>query len=234
MNYKDIRNELRKLADPDVAKKSQHFFKTGKGDYGEGDEFLGIRVPELRKHVKQCTVITVGDISRLLKSKYHEERLFALLLFVQKFSKGTPREKTTIYKAYFRNMAYVNNWDLVDSSAFQIAGAYLENKDRGPLYDLAKSGILWERRIAIMSTFHFIRKHDYDDTLKISEILLDDKEDLIHKAVGWMLREVGNRDQAVEEEFLKKHYRKMPRTMLRYAIEKFQVKRRQQYLNNLI
>jgi 3-methyladenine DNA glycosylase AlkD len=234
MNYKDIRNELRNLADPDTARQSRHFFKTGKGDYGEGDKFLGIRVPELRKRVKQCTEITVGDVSRLLKSKYHEERLFALLLFVHKFSKGTSKEKTTIYKAYFRNMAYVNNWDLVDSSAFQIVGAYLENKDRQPIYTLAKSNILWERRIAIMSTFHFIRKHDYDDTINISEMLIDDKDDLIHKAVGWMLREVGNRDQVIEEEFLKKHYKNMPRTMLRYAIEKFQEKRRKQYLNNLI
>ncbi len=234
MKADEIQEILRDLADPDIAQHSQHFFKTEKGDYGEGDQFLGIRVPVLRGYVKKYIDISLKEISRLLKSPYHEERFLALQLLVQKFTKGNVNEKAAIYELYLKHTAYINNWDLVDSSAHYIVGVYLEDKDKQPLYELAESSSLWERRIAIMSTFHLIRKHDFYDALEISKILKDDKEDLIHKAVGWMLREIGKRDREVEEVFLKKFYKKMPRTMLRYAIEKFSEKERQRYLKGLI
>ena len=234
MKSKELQDILRSLADPAIAEHSQRFFKTGKGDYGEGDQFLGIRVPVLRKQVKHYKDITLKEISRLLKSPYHEERLFALLLLVNKFAKGNKQERGSVYELYLKQRKQINNWDLVDSSACYIVGAYLEDKDRQPLYELLKSNSLWERRIAIMSTFHFIRKNDFEDTLKISRALLNDKEDLIHKAVGWMLREIGKRDRSIEDLFLQKHYKEMPRTMLRYAIEKHPEKERQRYLKGLI
>lgn len=233
MKSKELQDILRSLADPAIAEHSQRFFKTGKGDYGEGDLFLGIRVPVLRKQVKFYKELTLTEISRLLKSPYHEERLLALFLLVQKFTQGNEQEKASVYELYLKQIKQINNWDLVDSSAYHIVGAYLEDKDRQPLYELLKSNSLWERRIAIMSTFHFIRNNDFDDALKISRALLIDKQDLIHKAVGWMLREIGKRERNIEDLFLQKHYREMPRTMLRYALEKYPEMERQRYLKGL-
>lgn len=225
-----IRKELRRLADKEVAEHSQRFFKTGKGQYGEGDRFLGIRVPALRKIARQYRGVSIEEACRLLNSQFHEERLLALFLLVDIFNKADDEDKRAIYGLYLANTRFINNWDLVDCSAEHIVGAYLRGADKQPLYALAVSKSLWERRISIMSTFHFIKRNEFADTLRIAGILLADKEDLIHKAVGWMLREVGKRDAEAEEGFLKKHCRQMPRTMLRYAIEKFPAPKRQKYL----
>lgn len=226
----NIRKELRRLADKQIAEHSQRFFKTAKGQYGYGDRFLGIRVPVLRKLARQYRGVSIEEASRLLKSEFHEERLLALLLLVDMFKKANNKGKQAIYTLYLENTRFINNWDLVDSSAEHIVGAYLRGGDKRPIYELAVSDMLWERRISIMSTFHFIKHNEFADTLKIAEILLLDKEDLIHKAVGWMLREIGKRNIETEEKFLKKHCRKMPRTMLRYAIEKFPEPKRRKYL----
>jgi 3-methyladenine DNA glycosylase AlkD len=234
MTLAELRQELETLADPEIARHSQRFFKSGPGEYGEGDRFRGIRVPVLRKLARRYREISLGEIESLLHSPYHEDRLAALLLLVQAFNRGDEPTRQRIYEMYLQNTAYVNNWDLVDSSAEHIVGAYLRDRDREPLYHLSRSGSLWERRIAILATFHFIRRGDFEDTLRLAQLLLTDPEDLIHKAVGWMLREVGNRDMAVEESFLLKHYRNMPRTMLRYAIEKFPEPKRQAYLKGTI
>ena len=230
MKTQAISQTLKELANPAIAEHSQRFFKTGKGEYGEGDRFLGIRVPILREQAKKYQEIALTEIQLLLKSSFHEERLCALLLLVRKFAKGNEAEKATIYNLYLNNTKYINNWDLVDSSAHQIAGAYLESKDKQTLHELAQSDSLWERRIAIMSTFHFIKKNQFEDALAISQKLLKDQEDLIHKAVGWMLREIGKRDLEIEKAFLRAHYKQMPRTMLRYAIEKFPAPERKKYL----
>ncbi|MGB5966126.1 MAG: DNA alkylation repair protein [Sulfurimonadaceae bacterium] len=234
MGYQEIIDHLHCLADPETAEHSQRFFKTAEGEYGFGDKFLGIRVPVIRQAVKRYKTTPLSVVEKLLKSEYHEVRLFALLLLVFRFSKSSADEQEVIYNLYLCNTRYVNNWDLVDSSAHYIVGAYLENRDVSVLYDLSKSDLLWERRIAVMSTFHFIKKNQFSDTLRIAEQLLSDKEELIHKAVGWMLREVGKRDLAIEVAFLKDHYQKMPRTMLRYAIEKFSDSERQEYLNGKV
>ena len=234
MLLNSLQKNLRELANPELASHSQRFFKTGKGGYGEGDLFLGIRVPALRQHAKKHIHYTLSDIKEVLKSKYHEERLCALMILVLKFSKGTEEEKSEIYNFYIGNAEYINNWDLVDSSAQYIVGAYLESREKQIIYDMARSQNLWERRIAIISTFHMIRKNSFTDALNISEILVSDKEDLIHKAVGWMLREIGKRDIKEEKIFLDKYYRNMPRTMLRYAIERFPEMERKNYLKGLI
>jgi 3-methyladenine DNA glycosylase AlkD len=227
-----IIKRLRELGDRDIAAHSQRFFKTGKGEYGEGDRFLGIRVPVIRKCVKEYREISLEDTIEILKSPYHEARLFALLMLVTKYAPAkTNSEKETIYRAYLANTEFINNWDLVDCSAEHIVGAHLFLKNRKPIYRLARSKSLWERRIGIISTSHFIKKKDFSDTLECARLLLNDKEDLIHKAAGWMLREVGKRDRNAEEIFLTKHYRRMPRTMLRYAIEKFPEKERLAYLH---
>lgn len=231
---KEVRKILRNLANPEIAEHSQRFFKTGAGEYGEGDQFLGIRVPVLRQQVKTFQEVTLENIQQLLVSSFHEERLFALLLLVYKFAKGNEEEKSAIYHMYLNNTQYINNWDLVDSSAYQIVGVFLEDKDRQVLYQLVQSDSLWERRIAIMATLHFIRSLQFDDTLNLSKQLINDQEDLIHKAVGWMLREIGKRDITVERAFLQSYYKKMPRTMLRYAIEKFPEQERQQYLQGTV
>jgi len=233
MKAKEIQAVLRSLANPVDAEKVLYYFKTSKGEYAEGDRFLGIRMPVLREQVKKYKSTPLTEITRLLKSGYHEERMFALLLLVQVFTSGDEKTKSSVYQEYLKHTQYINNWDLVDCSAHLIVGAFLEDKDRTPLYKLAKSKSLWERRIAIIATLYFIRNNDFDDTLKVSERLLGDKEDLIHKATGWMLREVGNRDKASEVTFLKKHYKNMPRTTLRYAIEKFTKDERQGYLKGL-
>ena len=221
---------LKKSADSNIAAHSQRFFKTGKGEYGEGDIFLGIRVPVLRKMAKQYKELSVDQILEVLTSKYHEERLLALLMLVNSYEKADLNNQKIIYTHYLNNTRFINNWDLVDSSAHKIVGAYLYTKNRKPLYTLARSKDLWERRIAIISTYYFIKKRDFEDTLKICELLIDNKEDLIHKAVGWMLREIGNQDMSTERAFLDKYYKTMPRTMLRYAIEKFPEQLRQDYL----
>jgi len=228
--YKKIIKDLNNLADTNVAEKAQRFFKTGIGEYGYGDKFLGIRVPVLRKTVKLFQDTAIGEIVKLLKSEYHEVRLFALFLLIHQFQKASEAEQDNIFHLYLSHTKYINNWDLVDSSAHHIVGAYLFDKSRAILYELAKSTQLWERRIAIMSTFYFIKNEQFHDTLKLAKILINDPEDLIHKAVGWMLREVGNRDIIVEEKYLRQHYQAMPRTMLRYSIEKFSKNRRQMYL----
>jgi len=206
MNARSVNRVLRELGDADIAQHSQRFFKTGKGEYGEGDRFLGIRIPVLRQHVRQYRDVEPGEVLKLLASKFHEERLFALLLLVDKFQRGTDTERSWIYKQYLDNTQYINNWDLVDSSAEKIVGAWLQQRSRKPMYKLAKSNSLWERRIAIIATFNFIRQDDFKDTLAICELLLDDDQDLIHKAAGWMLRETGKRNIAAEKDFLDRYY----------------------------
>ena len=230
MNQKIIHNDLLQLANEQIAEHSQRFFKTGKGEYGEGDIFLGIRVPLLRKLVKKYRGISITEVRKLLHSKFHEERLLAVLMLVQLFKSADESVQKQVYDLYLENTEFINNWDIVDISASNIVGAHLYEKDKAPLYDLVQSKNLWERRISIISTFYFIRQNEFDDTLKIAKILLNDKEDLIHKAVGWMLREVGKREIEFEEEFLQEHYKIMPRTMLRYAIEKFPETSRKMYL----
>jgi 3-methyladenine DNA glycosylase AlkD len=234
MDALDIQRRLQKIGNKKHAAVSQRFFKTGSGEYGEGDIFIGIRVPVLRKLVKEYKDLPVSEIKILLRSPIHEERLLAILLFVRKFEKGDGDIKKDIYDLYLKSTAFINNWDLVDTSAEHIVGAYLTDKSKRPLYRLTKSKNLWERRIAIMATFHFVKRHEFSETLKISSMLLADRHDLIHKASGWMLREIGKRDLETEETFLKEHYKKMPRTMLRYAIEKFPEKKRQRYLKGTI
>ena len=227
---KNIIIDLQNLNDPVKAEILSKFFKTGKGQYGEGDIFLGIKVPEQRKVAKKYTGLTLDDISHLLKSEIHEFRLTALFILVLKYKKEDTHGKQEIVDFYLRNTENINNWDLVDSSAHYILGDFLLDKDRSILYELARSENLWERRIAMLSTFAFIKNEQFEDALNISEILLFDKHDLIHKAVGWMLREIGKSDLKTEDEFLQKHYNEMPRTMLRYAIEKFDEEKRNFYL----
>ncbi len=234
MSVQNIQRKLQELGSREKAKVLQRFFKTGPGEYGEGDVFVGVKVPELRKLAKEYQKITVKEVKQLLKSAIHEERLLALFILVRKYSKGNEAEKKRIYELYLKNTQFINSWDLVDSSAHHIIGAFLVDKSMEPLYSLAKSMNLWERRISIISTFYFIKHNKYAETLKISEILLTDEQDLIHKAVGWMLREVGKRHMPTEEKFLRKHYKRMPRTMLRYAIEKFPEDKRQRYLKGKI
>jgi 3-methyladenine DNA glycosylase AlkD len=234
MTAPEIHKHLQKLANPDKAKILQGFFKTGPGEYGEGDRFLGLVVPVIRKLAKQYQDTPIGEVKKLLMSAIHEERLLALLMLVQRYQKGDDGLKKIVYGLYLESTGYINNWDLVDLSAEKIVGPYLRDRARRPLYRLAKSKSLWERRIAIISTFHYIKNHDYRDTLAVAELLLEDAEDLIHKAVGWMLREVGKRDMGAEEGFLRAHYRSMPRTMLRYAIERFPESKRKKYLNGKI
>jgi len=234
MIVQNIQRKLQELGSREKAEVLQRFFKTGPGEYGEGDVFVGVKVPELRKLAKEYQEITVKEVKQLLRSAIHEERLLALFMLVRKYSKGNETEKKRIYELYLKNTQFINNWDLVDGSAHHIIGAFLADKSKEPLYRLAKSKNLWERRISIISTFYFIKHDKYAETLKISEILLTDKQDLIHKAVGWMLREIGKRHIPTEENFLRKHYKRMPRTMLRYAIEKFPEDMRQGYLKGKI
>ncbi len=221
MRAEDIRKALLLLEDRDKAGILQRFFKTGPGQYGEGDFFLGVSVPQLRKLSKECGEIDLSELRALLWSSVHEERFLALLILIRDYEEADHAGKRRIYGLYLQNTRWINNWDLVDLSAPKIVGDFLMKMDRKPIYRLARSADLWERRIAILATFRFIKERQFDDTLNISEILLRDKEDLIHKAVGWMLREVGKRNLSAEEAFLKQHYRQMPRTMLRYAIERF-------------
>ncbi len=234
MKVQTIKKSLKQLANRETAEVFQRFFKTGPGEYGEGDVFIGVRVPDLRKLAKEFQDTAFEDVKSLLGSEIHEERLLALLILVRKYLKGNETKKERIYRLYLENTKFINSWDLVDVTAHHIVGDYLMDKNKDPLFRLAKSKDLWERRIAMLSTFHFIKNGRYEETLQIAKILLNDEEDLIHKAVGWMLREVGKRDMNIEEIFLKKHYKKMPRTMLRYAIEKFPEPKRQNYLKGRI
>ncbi len=231
---KDIRKQLKTLDNPQKAGELKRFFKTGPGEYGEGDVFRGITVPQLRKVAKQYKDMEIDQTLELLHSKYHEDRLLALMIWVIKFPKCSAADQKKLFKLYISSSDYVNNWDLVDLACPNIVGAYLLDKDRKPLYKLARSKNLWENRMAVLATFTFIRQGDYTDNLAIADILLNHEHDLIHKAVGWMLREIGKQDMAVEEEFLKPRYNNMPRTMLRYAIEKFEETKRQKYLKGKI
>ena len=206
------------------------YFKAGTGEYGEGDKFLGLRVPDVRLAVRLYKAATLATAAKLLKSEYHEIRLFALLLLVSRFTRGGDTERNKIFQLYLSNTRRINNWDLVDSSAPYIVGGYLSDKDKSLLYRLAASNSLWERRIAVLATFWFIRDKQFDDALHIAKLMLNDPEDLIHKATGWMLREIGKRDPATEIAFLDDHCDQMPRTMLRYAIEKFSAAKRKKYL----
>lgn len=229
-----ISARLEVLGNPEAARFALRFFRTGPGEYGEGDLFRGIRVPVLRKLVPGLDDLPPEEVIRLLHSAFHEDRLLALLLLIRRFRRADGVEQERIYNSYLANTRRINNWDLVDISAEHIVGSFLRNRDRAPLYRLAVSESLWERRIAIVSTFHFIRRNEFHDTLAIAGMLLNDREELIHKAAGWMLREVGKRDQPAEEAFLQVHYSRMPRVMLRYAIERFEEGKRQRWLKGLV
>ena len=229
------REEIRALANKEIAQHSLRFFKTDKGEYGHGDLFLGVRAPKIRLIAKKHIDISITDMKTLICSKYHEERFLGLIILVNKYAKTKDKKnRNQLYKIYVSSFKYINNWNLVDVTCPHVTGKHLIDKDRTILYKWAKSEDLWTKRIAMVSTFTFIRKNDLEDTFKIAEILLQDKHDLIHKAVGWMLREAGKRDIKKEEAFLKKHYKTMPRTMLRYAIEKFPETKRQKYLKGTI
>jgi 3-methyladenine DNA glycosylase AlkD len=229
-DLESAKRELWRFSSPEKAKLLSRFFKTGKGEYGEGDIFLGVMVPEQRKVAKRYSDLSLDDVKELLSSKIHEHRLVALIILVSKYRKADERGKKEIFDLYLKNTKSINNWDLVDLSANHIVGNYLLERKKTVLYKLAKSKNLWKRRIAVLSTFEFISNNRFEDSLKIAKILLKDEHDLIHKAVGWMLREIGKRDQKTEEGFLKKYYKQMPRTMLRYAIERFDEKKRKRYM----
>lgn len=226
----DVRAELSALGDAPVAAFLQGFFKTGAGGYGEGDLFRGVRVPIPRKLSVKYQDISFDENEILLRSPHHEDRMLALFILTRRFNKGDAATKKRIYQLYLRRTRFINNWDLVDVSAKEIVGAHLKGESRAPLRRLARSKNLWERRVAIMATFAFIKEGDFADTLEIARTLIDDPHDLIHKAVGWMLREIGRRDRKIEEAFLAAHCRRMPRVMLRYAIEKFSPRERARYL----
>ena len=231
---KDIRDRLEAVADKNDALQLQRYFKTGPGEYGEGDRFIGVRVGPLRKLAHEFRSLSLTDIATLLKSPFHEERMLALLVLIDQFARGSASEQKAIYDLYLDSLEVINNWDLVDVSAPRIVGAWLEHRSRNTLYRLARSPHLWSRRVAMMATLYFIKDGDFDDALAIADLLKNDEHDLVHKAVGWMLREVGNRDRQVEEGFLAPRYKTMPRTMLRYAIEKFPQNRRKRYLEGKI
>jgi len=243
MDSKSVQKELHKKSNKEKAKILQGFFKTKKGEYGEGDIFLGVVVPEQREIAKKYQELNLIEIQELLKSKYHEERLTALIVLTYKYEKTKKEtEKKEIYEFYLSNTKYINNWDLVDLSAPKIVGNYLLNhkNEKNILYKLAKGyqrcpkrqpiSRLWEKRISILATFPFIKANNYEDSIKLSEMFLYEEHDLMHKAVGWMLREVGKKDEQVLINFLDKHYKEMPRTMLRYSIEKFDEEKRNYYL----
>ena len=230
----EIAARLRQRADSSRIAGLQRFFKTGPGDYAEGDVFIGVTVPRLRQVCRECRDTAIPDLVPLLGSAVHEERLLALLLLVEAFKRGTQEKKREIYRLYLGNTKFINNWDLVDSSAPHIVGGWLFTRSRSPLRRLARSSSLWERRIGIIATQFFIRRGDFEETFRIADLLLADRHDLIHKAVGWMLREVGNRSPNAERAWLETRYPRMPRTMLRYAIEKFPEAERRQYLAGTI
>ena len=232
MTATDLQARLRSLGNQQDAAFLSGFFKTGPGQYGEGDVFIGVRVPVIRKVAKDFRGLPLAGVECLLHSPFYEERLAALVILVMQVAKADAKAGKQIYDLYLANTRFINNWDLVDLSAPWIVGAHLADRSRRPLYQLAKSSWLWNRRISMLATFHFIRLGEFNDTLGIAAMLLGDREDLMHKAVGWMLREVGKRDVAVLENFLDWHCQEMPRTMLRYAIERFPEKQRQKYITN--
>jgi len=226
----ELRASLRQAASVSDAQFLQRFFKTGPDEYAAGDRFIGVRVPALRKLAKKFRGLPFAEITKLLQSPVHEERLLALLILVDAYARADFAGRTKIHALYLKHLACVNNWDLVDSSAPYILGPHLAERSRKILFRLAKSTNLWRRRVAMLATFHFIRQNDFADALRLAELLRDDEHDLMHKAVGWMLREIGKRDAAALRKFLGKNAAKMPRTMLRYAIEKFPVRERQRWL----
>ena len=229
-----VKKRLKEFSNPEKAEFFPRFFKTGKGEYGEGDKFFGVTVPHQRKIAKEFREISLNEIKKLLYDPIHECRLTSLLILVHQFEKADPENRKEICRFYLDNIQQVNNWDLVDSSAHKIVGAFLETGSRKKLYQLAKSKHLWSQRVAIIATLWFIKQNDFDDTLAISELLITHEHDLIHKAVSWMLREMGKQDEQLLISFLKSRYKKMPRTMLRYAIEKFDKPIRDRYLQGKI
>ena len=230
----NIQSLLRVYAKPEKIPIYQNFFKTGKGEYAEGDKFIGVTVPDTRKVAKKFVGVSFNELILILSSPIHEDRMCALLILTYKYLIANEKEKREIVDFYIENHLSGNNWDLIDCVSNKILGPWLMDKDKTILYNYAKSNNLWERRISIITTFYFIKNNQFEETLKIAEILLNDKHDLIRKAVGWMLREVGKRESNILESFLNKHYKNMPRTMLRYAIEKFPEEKRQLYLKGKI
>ena len=230
LRAKQMQARLRQHAEPANVPVLQRFFKTGPGEYGEGDRFIGVKVPGIRAVCRECRGASLKEVRTLLRSRVHEDRALALLILVDAFSRGREAERQQIYEFYCAHTAFINNWDLVDASAAQIVGGWLRGRSKAPLTRLARSTSIWERRIAIIATFDGIRAGEFDETFRIADLLLDDEHDLIHKAVGWLLREVGKRDGAAERRFLASRYQRMPRTMLRYAIERFPEKERRGYL----
>ena len=225
-----LSTRLRSLADPTRVPILQKFFKTGKGEYAEGDRFIGIQVPKLRQLCRECRGASIADVTPLLRSDIHEERLFALLLLVGAFRRADDLTRREIYDFYLANTRFINNWDLVDASAEHIVGGWLRNRSKAALSRLARSSLLWERRIAIVATLEFIRAGELDDTFRIADLLMNDRHDLIHKATGWMLREAGKRDVNALRRYLATRHSRMPRTMLRYAIERFPEEERRRYV----
>jgi len=230
MSASAIKKRLKKYSSKEKAAVLRRFFKTGPGEYAEGDIFIGVVVPDTRKVVKEFKDIPIEEVEKLLRSPVHEERLAALLILVLKFKSAQEETRKKIYRLYLKNARFINNWDLVDLTAHHIIGGFLKGKDKDVLYNLAVSKNLWKRRMSIIATFHDIRENSFTETLNIADMLLGDKEDLIHKAVGWMLREVGKRNTAVLESFLNKRRGILPRTTLRYAIERFPESKRKAYL----
>jgi 3-methyladenine DNA glycosylase AlkD len=230
MNAAELIEKLEAMADAERAKAVARFFKCGPGEYGEGDQFRGIAVPVVRQAIRPFRTMPIAEIDAILQSPWHEDRLAALLLLVHQFERGEEATQKRIYDLYVKRFDRINNWDLVDTSAPQIIGGWLADRDRGVLTKWAKSPRLWTRRVAVLATLYFIRRNDFDDILRLAERLLGDREDLMHKAVGWMLREVGKRDEAALEAFLVEHCRAMPRTMLRYAIERMPPAKRERYM----
>ncbi|MBU0625645.1 DNA alkylation repair protein [Patescibacteria group bacterium] len=232
-----LKKELRAVANADQALVLQRFFKTAPGEYGAGDKFLGVTVVEQRRIARGYRDLALNDCARLLDSPWHEERLFALIIMTEQFKRADELGRQSLFNLYCKKLDHINNWDLVDLSADRIYGEWFRLTGRDPraiLRRLVKSKNLWHRRIAMLATFAFIKQGQFNEALDIAERLLTDQHDLIHKAVGWLLREIGNRNRAVEEKFLRSRYQKMPRTMLRYAIEKFPESRRKKYLSGEI
>jgi 3-methyladenine DNA glycosylase AlkD len=229
-----IQKELEELGEASRVPVLQRFFKTGPGEYGAGDRFRGLRVPVLRKLAGKYQDLPLAEAKGLLHSTFHEDRLLALFILIRRYDQGNQLKRDKIHRLYLANTRYVNNWDLVDVSAPHLLGRHLGAPPHDPLTRLAASENLWERRMAVIATLHFIKQQDFDETLRVARLLLGDPEDLIHKAVGWMLREVGKRRLALEEAFLQAHYRSMPRTMLRYAVERLPEARRQAYLKGTV
>ncbi len=230
MTLTELRRRMLAEANERRAAASRRFFKTGPGEYGEGDRFIGLTLPQMRRLEREAGDFPMNNIVDLLRSPIHEERLLALLVLVRRFRKSDERTRSTIYRQYYRHRRFVNNWDLVDLSAPSIVGRYLERRKRDVLFRLARSKSLWDRRIAMITTQYFIRQNDFKDALAVAKMLLGDREDLIHKASGWMLREIGKRDFSAEEAFVRKHVRAMPRTMLRYAVEKWPPRMRREIM----